>query len=461
MWSRPSLLAGTLVVATELVACSGGSAPAPPSTTPPPQGQTIRGTERIAWDQQAADGAELATLGYAIYVDGARTIAVSVSCDTPSTSSGFACSAALPSMAVGPHTLTVAAFNADGLESAQSAPFLVVVIGAASSRPAIAPPAGLVNATVDGAPLRVDIVAGLLDRPTDLAALPDGRLLVADRAGIRVIADGRLAAEPAYSPEPREALLAIAADADYSRNHFVYVAGASPSRAGEPAYWLARFREAGNRLGERAILLDNVPASPAGISASLRMGPDGNLYASLDDGGNARGAGDLGSFNGKVLRLRTDGSTPRDQSPPTPVYVAGVHSPRGLDWDPMSGSLWLADAQPSARTARLNHVAETRNATVRTAAIERSYALSDRAMPSAMTFYRGAAIPQLAGNLLVASEADRGLLRVQFDTTDRTRVRSTAPLLAEAIAGARALTVGRDGRLFVATSDAVFAVSGF
>jgi len=461
MKSGRRFLAATLAAATQLFACSSSNAPAPPSATPPSGNQPIRGSERIGWDQRANDAAELATLGYAIYVDGARTVAAGVSCATPASATGFACSAALPMMAPGAHTLTVAAFNADGLESPQSSQILVTVVGTASSAPPVAPTAGnQTPASIDGAPLRVETLAGRVDSPNDLTVLPDGRLLIADRSGIRIAADGRLVDEPAYTLGSRDTVLAIAVDGDYSRNHFVYVAGTSPSRGGEPAFWLARLREAGNRLGERAVLLDGVPAVAGSVSASLRMGPDGNLYVSFDDGGDVKSSGDLGSFNGKLLRLKTDGTTPRDQSPPTPVYVAGIHSPRGLDWDPMSGSLWLADAQPASKTGRLNSVAEQRSATARRAAIEHSYAMSAQAMPSAMTFYRGTTIPQLTGALLVAAETNRGLLRVQFEASDRTRVRSTGSLLGDVITGARAMTVGRDGRLYVATRDSIVAISG-
>src|SRR5262249_7202880 len=108
---------------TSTVAACGGSTPPPPIVTPPGTSETINGTERIRWDQRAADAVELAAFGYAIYVDGTRTVASSVTCASSRSSAGFACSARLPPLTPGTHTLQLASFVNDGglLESTRSA----------------------------------------------------------------------------------------------------------------------------------------------------------------------------------------------------------------------------------------------------------------------------------------------------------------------------------------------------
>src|SRR3954469_11421770 len=97
----------------------GGGMPAPPNN-----GETITGTERFGWDQQAADAGELATFRYALYLDEVRSEAADVSCDAGAASGRFACTSRLPSMPAGAHTLQVAAFVIDAgdvRESARSA----------------------------------------------------------------------------------------------------------------------------------------------------------------------------------------------------------------------------------------------------------------------------------------------------------------------------------------------------
>jgi hypothetical protein len=109
-------------VAFALIAC-GGSHPAPSGS------DTVTGDERFAWDQPAADAGELATFHYALYMDDVRGEAVDVSCAPGQTSGRFTCTARLPAMAPGTHTLQVAAYVIDGTatrESGRSAPVRVV-----------------------------------------------------------------------------------------------------------------------------------------------------------------------------------------------------------------------------------------------------------------------------------------------------------------------------------------------
>src|SRR5438874_2112523 len=122
-----------------LVAASGGNA-RPSSPCSPPETiaaatQTINGTERIGWDQPAADAVDLAAIRYAIYVDGTRTEAAGVACAAASTAGGFACTARLPALAPGLHTLQLASFLDDGrvLESERSAALQVTVTAATAA----------------------------------------------------------------------------------------------------------------------------------------------------------------------------------------------------------------------------------------------------------------------------------------------------------------------------------------
>jgi quinoprotein glucose dehydrogenase len=162
-----------------------------------------------------------------------------------------------------------------------------------------------------------------------------------------VVRDGRLLADPAVSLADTIGasgqLLAIALDPSFDRNGFVYTIYTAPDRSGAPAFTLARFREVGDTLGDRAVLLDAAPASSSPPSAALRFGPDGKLYAAYDDGGNARNSGDAASMNGKILRLNADGTMPGDARGATPVYMGSFGSPAAIDWDPPSSTLWVAD----------------------------------------------------------------------------------------------------------------------
>src|SRR6185295_16742048 len=92
-----------------LVACEEKRPPAPQVVESAGGSGTINGTERIGWDQPAADAAELAKIRYVMYVDGTRTALDNVSCVTaPTTTSptvAFACATGLPPLTPGAHTL--------------------------------------------------------------------------------------------------------------------------------------------------------------------------------------------------------------------------------------------------------------------------------------------------------------------------------------------------------------------
>jgi hypothetical protein len=118
MTVRSSILA---LVCLACAACGGS-----PSS---PSADTITGGERFGWDQAAADAAEAASFRFAIYVDDARSEATDASCATSQASGRFACTAALPAMTTGAHSLQVAAFVLDAgvvRESARSAAVRVV-----------------------------------------------------------------------------------------------------------------------------------------------------------------------------------------------------------------------------------------------------------------------------------------------------------------------------------------------
>jgi hypothetical protein len=388
-----------------LIACDKAP-PSPPVVETPATPITINGTERLGWDQPASDSVELATISYVVYVDGARAALSGVACGSSAAAAGFPCTAALPSMTAGAHTLEIASFVNDGgvLESARSAPLSVTRVAQASAAAAES------LAVKHGSGARSSIAIDGLESPIDLAFAPDGRLFIAERDGRIIIRPSPSASAGSAAPmEPAIALadtfdgsiqlLAIALDPQFARTHAVFTISAAPSRSGPTAFTLARFRESGGTLGDRAILLDGVAAS-ASPAAALRFGPDDKLYAAFDDGGDSRRRQDPSSFNGKVLRLEADGTTPADAHGGTPVVAAGYGSPIAMDWDPVTTTLWVADRASGA---------------------------------GAFAFYRGALFTAWAGRLLGA------------DALFARGVRSSLTFL----------TIGPDGAIYYGTAGGV------
>ncbi|MEP6915382.1 MAG: PQQ-dependent sugar dehydrogenase [Acidobacteriota bacterium] len=455
---RTRIFAAVACAAT-LVGC-GGSKGKPPDDGGG-GGGPIAVSALVGWDMLGIDAATRDTLRFALYLDNARSELAGATC-TASGADGLSCSGPLPAMTAGTHTIELASYTAANptLESPRSTSLSITVSssggvttaassGAASTTAVAAPPTALT--TADGARLRIDVYA-LVDSPTAIAISNSGVAFIGHGAGrVGVVRNGVLFSDDTVGgSESGGPILDLAVDPSFARNHFVYVLDVTP---GESAtFRLARYREAAGRLGERAVLLGGVPASPTDAAGALAFGADAQLYVALDDGGDPERAGQLASYNGKVLRLNADGSTPADQSGASPVYASNLRSPRSLSSDETTASLWVAD-RTSGRAVRLAGAAE-RDRTAR------AFALPLEHGPASVAMYRGALIPALRGSLLVAPAVEDGfLLRARFTGADQRTIAATERLAIPGGARARFVETGPEGAIYVGTDREVLRIS--
>jgi len=452
---RPSLRGWlTLLFVTLCVSCGGGSSGSGEAGS----GAVVPGSTRLGWDQVAADTTELASLHFVIYIDNVRKELPDAACSGPAGSNGFACEAVLPAMTSGQHTIQLASYIVGTvlLESPKSAPLVITVGGggaitaggstaqAAASSPVVSAPSSVRDfVTSDGTTLHAAVVAAIA-QPAALAVAGDGTIVVGDRHGtVSVVRNGANDGTALAG----EGILDVALDPDFARSHLLYVL--DTVGAGPATFRLARYRELDGRLGERAVLLDGVPASPVTPAGALAFGTDGRLYVALDDGGDAEGAARTSSYNGKVLRLSPDGRIPADQPASTPVYAGDLRAPRSLAWDAPSASLWVADAA-AARVTRLR--TRDRRTTATVVRLPRDQG------PASVAVYRAALMPQFAGDLLVTSVDDApSILRVRL--TDAGTISTTEPLTLLGSGSIRLVKVGPDGAIYALTDDAVLRVT--
>jgi glucose/arabinose dehydrogenase len=86
-------------------------------------------------------------------------------------------------------------------------------------------------------------------------------------------------------------------------------------------------------LGSPTTVIDGLPSAGIHNGGRLAFGPDGMLYASAGDAGQADRAQDLDYLGGKILRMTPDGGVPADNPfPGSPVWTLGHRNVQGLAW---------------------------------------------------------------------------------------------------------------------------------
>ncbi len=333
-------------------------------------------------------------------------------------------------------------------------------------------PASRTFPTRSGASLQVDTFVTGLEVPWSLVFTSPTRLLVTERPGrVRVVENGALQRKPLAVLTDVEAsgesgLMGMAIAPDYERSRLLYLAYAYDMPQG-PRVRIARFRDAGDALTDRTVIIEGLPAAQYHAGCRLRFGPDGKLYATTGDATTREIAQDLKSLGGKTLRLNLDGSIPSDNPfPGSPIFSYGHRNSQGLDWEPRSGLQFQTEHGPSGFDGPgggdevnivesgknygwpLVHHRETKEGTV-PPLLEYTPAVA----PSGASFSRGNLLPSFRGDFFFATLRGEKLVRVRLDPSNPRKVAETEDLFKGVYGRLRDVVSGPDGALYVATSN--------
>jgi aldose sugar dehydrogenase len=236
---------------------------------------------------------------------------------------------------------------------------LALASGAASVLAQSSAPAP-VRISSSAGPLLLETVATGLENPWSLAFLPDGRMLVTERAGrIRLVTpDGKLSQPlgglPRIAARGQGGLLDVVLDPSFRDSRMIYLSYAEPRENGGSSTAVARatLNAADTALVGTTTIFSQQPAGNTGrhFGSRLVFGRDGNLFITTGDRGNMEmSAQDPNTHIGKVLRLRPDGSVPPDnpfvgQAGRRPeIWSIGHRNAQGAALHPETGVLWTIE----------------------------------------------------------------------------------------------------------------------
>ena len=223
---------------------------------------------------------------------------------------------------------------------------------------------------VPGPKFRVVPIRGLA-RPYALAFLPDGRMLITERAGrLRIVKDGVLDPQPISGVPPvldrnLKGLNDLALHPRFAENRWVYFTyyKPEPGTSDTARAVLARARfDGGYALSDVRDIFTTSTVVNGPSGARFVFGPDGKIYLAIgipipaarprDGLATVADAQDPNSHWGKILRLNDDGSAAADNpfvgrtGHKPEVYALGIRNSMGLAFHPQTGELWETENGP-------------------------------------------------------------------------------------------------------------------
>ena len=345
---------------------------------------------------------------------------------------------------------------------------------AASARPKpafVADPDGQTIASEKQA-FRIEVLARDVETPWGLAFLPDGRLLVTERAGkLRIIpkdAKGDIttvAGTPAVWERQDAGLFDVEVHPQYVKNGWIYLAyaeplanytppppapidpaaapsgrgGRGPQTPSTPSMTTIVRGKIGkdNRWTDQHVVFraaeDLFTPGNTHFGSRFTFDREGHLFYTIGERGVMANAQDLSKPTGKIHRVNDDGSVPKDNpfvstpgAVPT-IWSYGHRNPQGLAWDPATGRLWESEHGPQGGD-EINIIEPGRNygwgvvtMGVQNGIAKRSEPGMEQPIvyytptiaPSGIAFYSGSRYPRWKNHLFVSGLAGQQLRRLE------------------------------------------------
>ena len=328
----------------------------------------------------------------------------------------------------------------------------------------------------------VPLLAGL-ENPWSIAFLPDGRMLVTERAGrLRLVTqDFKLDPKPIDGlPEViangQGGLFDVVLHPQHAQNGWIYWAYNAPGTGG----WgtaLARGKLQGQRMTEVQVLFSMQPKTRSAHHFGGRIVFDaaGMVYLTLGDRGDKDRAQKLNDHAGSVIRLHDDGRVPNDnpfveRAGALPEkWTLGHRNMQGAAINPQTGELWTHEHGPQGGdevnvirpglnygwpiiTYGVNYGLGTKigEGQSKPGMVQPLQVWVPSIAPSGMAFVSGSQFPQWQGSMLVGALRGQMLVRL---TLEGDKVLSEERLFQGRPGRIRDVRMGPDGLVYLLTDD--------
>ncbi|WP_394674773.1 PQQ-dependent sugar dehydrogenase [uncultured Chryseobacterium sp.] len=342
------------------------------------------------------------------------------------------------------------------------------------------------NGVRTSTPFVSEVLTSSLSSPWGITALPDGRLLITEKAGtMRIMSttgtlSNAITGIPAVNSGGQGGLLGLCVDPQFASNRMVYwVFSENVSGGNLTSVAKGRLSDSETMIENPVVIYRATPSANVGnlhYGGRILFDSTGNLFVSTGERSDLSTrplAQSVTAAVGKILRITTTGQpAPGNpaftQSGALPVlYSIGHRNPQGMAIHPQTGELWQSEHGPRGGD-EINRVQGGANygwPTI-TYGIEYSGAVIGDGIqqkqgmeqpvyywdpvisPSGMTFYRGNAMPEWQNNLFIASLSGMHIARLVIENN---RVVGEERLLTGENQRFRDITQGKDNALYAVT----------
>lgn len=331
------------------------------------------------------------------------------------------------------------------------------------------------------------VITSDLKNPWGVVSLPDGKLLVTEKAGnIKIVTNtgtvsAPLGGVPKVNSKGQGGLLGITLDPDFAQNRMIYWAFSEDVTGGNHTSVAKGKLSADEKNIEGTTVIYRATPAYNGdkhYGGRVLFDNNGNLLVTTGERSDLETrpqSQDLKSGLGKVIRITKDGKPAagnpflnRSDARPE-IYSYGHRNVQSIAIHPVTGAIWEGEFGPRGGD-ELNLVQPGKNygwptitygieysgktigeGIQQKAGLEQPVYYWDPVIsPSGMTFFKGNSIPEWENNLFIGSLSGMHVLRLVIEND---KVTGEERLLTGENQRFRAVTQGGDGALYVVTDQ--------